>query len=242
VRRRRGHLIFWSAALISSSAALALWTGPRWLIDPISARAPGCMYRVPTRERVVALTIDDGPSVETPSILRLLRENDARATFFLISSRVRGLEDTVREIVAQGHELGNHMTKDEPSIRLEPAAFEADVAEAGAVIGQFAPVRWLRPGAGWYTPRMVKTVERAGYRCALGSVYPLDAQIPWPAFAGSYILGNVRPGAVIVLHDGGPRARRTVRTLDRVLPELHARGYRVVSLSELDKLTTASPQ
>jgi peptidoglycan/xylan/chitin deacetylase (PgdA/CDA1 family) len=236
MRRRRGHLIFRSAVLTSSGAALAalaLWTGPRWLVDPISARAPGCVYRVPTRERVVALTIDDGPSLETPVILRLLRENDAHATFFLISSRIGALEGTVKEIVAEGNELGNHMTHDRPSIRLEPAAFDADVAEAGGVIGQFAPVRWLRPGGGWYTPRMVRSIERAGYRCALGSVYPFDAQLPWSPFAWSYILGNVRPGAVIVLHDGGGRGRRTVKTLDRVLPELRARGYRVVSLSEL---------
>ena len=228
--------MFWSAAVGSGGAALAalaLWTGPRWLVGPISARAPGCVYRLPTRDRAVALTIDDGPSPETPAILRQLRENDAHATFFVISSRVAGLEDTVKAIVAEGHELGNHMTHDEPSIRLEPEAFEADVAEAGDVIGRFAPVRWLRPGSGWYTPRMVRTIERAGYRCALGSVYPFDAQVPWSAFAWSYILGNVRPGAVIVLHDGVGRGARTVKTLNRVLPELRARGYRVVSLSEL---------
>lgn len=236
IRKRRGALIVWTAAFTSGSAALAalaLWTGPRWLVGPIAARAPGCLYRVPTRERVVALTIDDGPAAATPAILRVLRETDAHATFFLISSHVSGQEAVVREIVAQDNELGNHMTRDEPSIRLESDAFEADVVEAGTVIGQFAPVRWLRPGSGWYTPRMVRTIERAGYRCALGSVYPFDAQVPWSAFAWSYILGNVRPGAVIVLHDGKARGRRTVRTLERVLPELRARGYRVVSLSEL---------
>jgi peptidoglycan/xylan/chitin deacetylase (PgdA/CDA1 family) len=234
MRKRRGHLIFLGAVLTSGSAALALWTGPRWLVDPIAARAPGCIYRVSTRERAVALTIDDGPAAATPAILRVLRENDAHATFFLISSHVSGREAIVKQLVAQGHELGHHMTRDEPSIRLEPAAFETDVAQAGAVIGQFASVRWLRPGSGWYTPRMVTTIERAGYRCALGTVYPLDAQIPWPAFAWSYILGNVRPGGIIVLHDGAARGRRTVRTLERVLPELRARGYRVVTLSELD--------
>ena len=222
--------VTFAAALI---AALALWTAPRWLVRPIAARAPGCLYAVATRERVVALTIDDGPSTETPGILRVLREHDAHATFFLISSRVAGREPIVNDIVAGGHELGNHMTRDEPSIRMPPGAFDSAAREAGAVIQRFAPVRWLRPGSGWYTPRMIETIERAGYRCALGSIYPFDAQVPSSRLASAFIVANARPGAIIVLHDGGARGRRTARTLQRALPALKSRGYRVVSLSEL---------
>lgn len=223
-------------------AAIAAWTGPRWLVPLIAARAPGCLYRVRTRERVVALTVDDGPDpTATPAILRVLREHDARATFFLISTRVSGQATLVDSIVAAGHEIGNHLTRDEPSIRLSPGSFDAAVREAGTVLQRFAAVRWLRPGSGWYTPAMIRTIERAGYRCALGSVYPFDAHVPSSAFASAYILANVRPGAVIVLHDGGARGRRTAATLQRVLPVLRARGYRVVSLSELFD-QTASPR
>src|SRR5262249_3506226 len=97
-------------------------------------------------------------------------------------------------------------------------------------------VRWLRPGSGWYTPRMVASIERAGYCLALGSIYPFDAQLPSSAFASAYIRANARPGAVIVLHDGHSRGHRTALTLQRVLPALRARGYRVVSLSELERI------
>ena len=215
-------------------AAMAAWTGPSWLVPLIAARAPGCLYAVRTRERVVALTIDDGPDpAATPAILRALHEHGAGATFFLISTRVADQATLVDTIVAAGHEIGNHLTRDEPSIRLSPESFDAAVREAGTVLRRFAPVRWLRPGSGWYTPAMISTIERAGYRCALGSIYPFDAHLPSPAFASAYILANVRPGAVIVLHDGGARGRRTVTTLQRVLPVLRARGYRVVPLSEL---------
>jgi len=240
-RTRDAHLSIWiggAAAGIVALAALAIWTGPRWLVAEIAKRAPGCVYAIHTRERAVALTIDDGPAAGTAEILRILRENDARATFFLISSRVAGREATVNEILGQGHEIGNHMTRDEPSIRLSPEAFAAAVAEAGTVLRRFAPVQWLRPGSGWYTRRMVATVERAGYRCALGSIYPFDAQLPSAAFASSFILANVKPGAVIVLHDGVARGRRTAKTLQRVLPPLRTRGYRVVTLSTLAGLGT----
>ena len=56
----------------------------------------------------LALTFDDGPSAWTPLVLDLLRENDARASFFLIGERVRERPDDVRRIVAEGHEVGSH--------------------------------------------------------------------------------------------------------------------------------------
>ena len=229
-------LLFGSVAALIV-LAIALWTAPRWLAARIAARSPRCLYVVPTRERVVALTIDDGPdAAHTRDILEVLRAHDARATLFLISSRVPGNEALVAAAVAAGQELGNHLTRDEPSNRLRPDAFAAAIREAGSVLGRFGTVRWLRPASGWYTDVMLDTIEREGYHCALGSIYPYDAHQSSAHLSAVYVLSNVRPGAVIVLHDGGSRGRRTVEVLRRVLPVLRARGYRVVSLSELAAL------
>jgi peptidoglycan-N-acetylglucosamine deacetylase len=187
-----------------------------------------------TGEPIVALTFDDGPDARTtPKLLALLERHGARATFFLISSRVAGSEEAVAAIVRNGHELGNHFTRDEPSIRLTPGQFEAALLEADTVLSRYAPVRWARPGSGWYNGRMVATLRRHGYRCALGSVYPFDAHHPWVRFSIGYILRNVRPGSIIILHEGGARGDRTVAALSAILPALARRGYRVVSLSEL---------
>jgi peptidoglycan-N-acetylglucosamine deacetylase len=217
--------------------AIAIWTAPRWLVARIAARSPRCLYFVPTRERVVALTIDDGPdAAHTRDILDVLRVQGARATLFLISSRVPGNEALVAAAVAEGHELGNHLTHDEPSNRLRPEAFAAAVREADRVLGHFGSVRWLRPASGWTNDGMLDTIEREGHRCALGSIYPYDAHHASARLSAAYVLSNVRPGAVIVLHDGGSRGRRTVGVLRRVLPALRARGYGVVTLSELAKL------
>jgi peptidoglycan-N-acetylglucosamine deacetylase len=220
--------------LVLGSIALGLWTAPRWLVPWIAARSPRCLYAVPTREKVVALTFDDGPDrTHTPEILRLLREHDARATFFFISENVSGAEHILADAVAQGHELGNHLTRDEPSIRLSPSAFVAAIREAGAVLSHFGPLLWLRPGSAWYNDAMLHAIEREGYRCALGSVYPYDPYVPMTRLTAAYILANTRPGSVIVLHEGGARGARTAHVLGRVLPALRARGYRVVTLSEL---------
>ena len=214
-----------------------LWTAPRWLVPRIAARSPDCLYRVETRRRVVALTIDDGPDVvHAPGILEVLAEHGARATFFLISGNVPGAESVVTELTRRGHEIGNHLTREESSIRLSPDAFVGAVREAGDVLGRFGRVRWLRPGSAWYNRTMLDAIEREGYRCALGSVYPYDGRVPSVRLAAAYILANVRPGAAIVLHEGGSRGARTVAVLRRVLPVLRAHGYRVVTLSELAAL------
>ena len=222
------------SAVLLGSAAVALWTAPRWLVPRIAAWSPDCLYRVETREPAVALTIDDGPdAVHAPAILEVLAEHGARATFFLISGNVPGAESVVTDLTARGHEIGNHLTREEPSIRLSPAAFGDAVRDAGNVLGRFGRVRWLRPGSAWYNRTMLDTIEREGYRCALGSVYPYDGRVSSVRLAAAYILSNTRPGAVIVLHEGRGRGARTADVLRRVLPELRARGYRVVTLSEL---------
>jgi peptidoglycan-N-acetylglucosamine deacetylase len=221
-------------AVILTILAAALWTAPRWLAPRIATRSPRCLYAATTRENIVALTIDDGPDpAHTPALLRVLHEHDARATFFLISGNVPGAEAIVEDLVARGHELGNHLTREEPSIRLASRAFVQSIREAGDVLSRFGPVRWLRPGSGWYNHTMLDAIEQEGYRCALGSVYPYDGRGMPARIAAAYILANTRPGAVIILHEGKGRGPRTVAVLNRVLPALRARGYRVVTLSEL---------
>src|SRR5688500_18860144 len=239
-RYRRGLPVLLLLLGMLALALWGLWTTPRWLVPRIAAGSPRCLYAVPTSERVVALTLDDGPDpANTARVLTVLREHDAHATFFLISDRVRGNETLVSAIVAGGHELGNHLTRDEPSIDLEPETFEAAALEAGTVLSRYAPVRWLRPGSAWYDDEMLETIDRLGYRCALGSVYPFDPHVRSTRIASSYILASVRPGPALVLPEVGTRGPRTVETLQRVLPVLGERGYRVVTLSELERFGIA---
>jgi peptidoglycan/xylan/chitin deacetylase (PgdA/CDA1 family) len=215
-------------------------------VKGIAAGNPGCLYHVPRTDRTVALTLDDGPdSTTTPKLLRILAEHDARATFFLISSHVNGNDTLVARMVREGHEIGNHFSENEASISLSPRDFERSFLTADSVLKRFAPVRWVRPGSGHYNARMVRTFRSHRYQCALGSVYPFDPQIRWPAFSSWVIRRQVRPGAIIVLHDHGYKGRNTIKTLRVVLPDLRRRGYKVVSLSELtapSRSTTASTE
>jgi peptidoglycan/xylan/chitin deacetylase (PgdA/CDA1 family) len=203
----------------------------------LGTRDPRVFYAASLEEPVVALTLDDGPDGDTtPELLAVLRENEAHATFFVISKRIPGNEALLHRLVAEGHELGNHMTADEPSIELDASEFEAELLRARDALTPFGEVRWFRPGSGYYDDAMLDIVERHGLRCALGLVYPLDAHLPWSWLARTWIRWRIEPGAVIILHDGGRRGLRTVKTLRKVLPWLHDKGYRVVTLTELARL------
>jgi peptidoglycan/xylan/chitin deacetylase (PgdA/CDA1 family) len=98
---------------------------PDWLLETLSKRVT---YSVRTQKPIVALTIDDGPDASTtPVILDLLIEYQAAATFFVITDRIPGNEHLLERMIEEGHELGNHMTNEEPSIRLSREGFAADL-------------------------------------------------------------------------------------------------------------------
>jgi peptidoglycan/xylan/chitin deacetylase (PgdA/CDA1 family) len=227
--RRRQTLA--PSSLLAGAAALHQ---PHWLVHWLSRRYPDVLFFADTTERRIALTIDDGPCGDTtPALLDLMRRYDSHATFFLLADGVVGDEPVVRRIAAEGHEIGNHLLRDLPSIKLPPHEFESQLVSAHRILSRFAAPRWFRPGSAWFSRAMLESLGRHGYRCVLGSVYPYDAHLPWPAFAKSYILGRVRPGAIVILHDGKGRGRRTLEVLQEVLPRLRARGYRIGTVSEL---------
>ena len=197
---------------------------------------PGAIYFVNTDKKIVALTIDDGPdSLTTLKILEVLDKYDSKATFFVISSYVLENKDIMTEIVNRGHELGNHMTHDEPSTGLSFLEFKAKFDEADSVLSTFAEICWFRPGSGKYNSEIIEYIlnYKHKYLCALGSVYPLDAHIPSTSFASNYIQFNVKSGSIIILHDRKKRGKRTAKTLETILPALKQSGYKIVTLSEL---------
>ena len=215
---------------ILGSAVIAV---PTLVMEWVRHDSPEVVFYTETEKRVVALTIDDGPSTATPEILEVLAEHGTRATFFVIGDHVRRYPELTERLRGEGHELGHHMMLDEPSIDLPPEAFLARFEEMDGLLDDLGGSSVFRPASGWYDDRMVEVAAERGYRTVLGSVYPFDAQIPLPSASTWYMRQLIRPGSVLVLHDGPERGPRTAEVLRTLLPELRARGYRVVSVSEL---------
>ncbi len=211
---------------------------PRWLIRALPGEYPRVVYYVPTREKVIALTIDDGLDPETtPIILDTLKRHQTRATFFLVSDSLPGNEHLVERMLAEGHEIGHHMTEDEVTVSLSDEELTRKFNEAADALEAFAPIAWFRAGSARYNDTVLALTEARGYRIAMASVAPLDTLISSPRSMSFFINWMVEPGSVVVLHDAKKRGHRTAATLERLLPVLQDRGFMVTSLSELDLLS-----
>jgi peptidoglycan/xylan/chitin deacetylase (PgdA/CDA1 family) len=216
-----------------------IYKPPTFLIRFFQRRWPDVLWHVPTHSKIVALTIDDGPSECTDEIMQVLKTNGATATFFIIGSQVAGREKTLQKLIRNGNELGNHAMNDEPSRTLSDAVLGNQIEsvreklrDAYAAVGLEGPPHYFRPGSGFFDERMCKNVQKLGCRLVLGSIYPHDPQIPIWHINAWHILSMLRPGGIIICHD---RRSWTVPMLQKVLPEMKHRGYRVVTVTELLK-------
>jgi len=138
----RWHRLPYQKSLLTAVSFFTLTTllsQPSWVFSVATRLQPGALYRVEpaitadaakSPSKVIALTIDDGPSPATGDILAVLDRYGVKATFFTISEYVPSHEQLFRQTIAAGHEIGNHLTTDEPSIRLSPEDFETDLLAA----------------------------------------------------------------------------------------------------------------
>lgn len=192
------------------------------------------LWYVDTAAPSFALTFDDGPCPDTtPQLLEVLARHRARATFFLVGERIQAHEQLVAQIVEQGHEVANHLMRDERSVLVPEPRFRRELAEVTGLLSRHGPVRWFRPGSGWFTPRMLRAAADQNLRAVLGTLVaghrggPGDERIPQNMIAG------IRPGSIAVLHEG-TRARRAVApATDQLLTALAGRGLSAVTVSEL---------
>ncbi|CAD6572929.1 MAG: hypothetical protein ASARMPREDX12_005592 [Alectoria sarmentosa] len=216
-----------------------IYKPPAFLLRYFQWRWPDVLWRVSASSKIVALTIDDGPSVYTHEIMQILNLNGVTATFFVIGSQVAGHEKTLQDLIESGNELGNHAMHDEPSRSLGDATLvdqihsvEGMIHEAYTAVDAEPPPKYFRPGSGFFSGRMRKILGRLGYRLVLGSIYPHDPQIPFWRINASHILSMLQPGGIMICHD---RRSWTAPMLRKVLPEIQRKGYRIITVTELLK-------
>ena len=190
------------------------------------------LWYVGTADPVFALTFDDGPSPEsTPRLLEVLARHQAKATFFLVGERVEAHPHLVDEIVAAGHEIANHLMRDERSALIPDAQFRRDLARTTELLTPHGPVRWFRPGSGVFTPRMLRSAAEQHLRAVLGTLVAGNRGLPSDDRIARSLLPHLRPGSILVLHEGTPQRRGVVQTTDELLSALD--GLTAVTVSDL---------
>ncbi|MFJ4792702.1 polysaccharide deacetylase family protein [Kitasatospora purpeofusca] len=186
------------------------------------------VYELDADRRVVALTIDDGPDPRhTPTVLALLEQHGIRATFFLIGENAVEHPDLVREIAARGHHIANH-TWTHPDLRhLSEAKVREELERTSELLHRTtgkAPTWFRAPGGDW-SPASLKVSAELGMRPMAWSVDPRDWARPGTVVITDRILKDVRPGAIVLNHDGGGDRSQTVAALKAYLPVLIDSGY-----------------
>ncbi|WP_344328154.1 polysaccharide deacetylase family protein [Kitasatospora putterlickiae] len=189
-------------------------------------------------EPLVALTFDDGPDPEfTPRVLDVLRRHDAPAAFFCIGLQALAHPGVVRRIADAGQTVGSHTWSHAYLPDLGPTGLARQLGHTGEVLaeacGDGRAIRWLRPPYGGRSPALLRAVDASGLVTVLWDVDAKDWSRPGPAVIAERVLSQVRPGSVILMHDGGGDRSQTVAALPAVITGLRARGYRIVDLDAL---------
>lgn len=182
---------------------------------------------------VVYLTFDDGPTPAwTPRVLALLARYQAWATFFVLGRSAAAHPELVRQEFAAGHGVGNHTWSHRRLTELRGAQLVAEVNGTSTVIQQItgAPVRCLRPPFATVDAASAEQVRALGLRLVLWDIDTNDWLRPGTGAIAGRVLGRVRSGDVILMHDGGGNRSQTVAALEQVLATLSARGYRFHAL------------
>jgi peptidoglycan/xylan/chitin deacetylase (PgdA/CDA1 family) len=183
----------------------------------------------------VALTFDDGPSPQyTPRILAVLRRLHVQATFFAVGYLVDWYPDLVRAELTAGMDVGNHSYNhpEVPPFDRLPARLRNDeVSLAGESLRRAGDDPTLfRPPGGSVSQAVVRAAARFGERVVLWSVDPGDWQRgTTPQQIVKRVLAAVRPGAIIVLHDGGGDRSATVAALPAIIKGVRRQGLRFVT-------------
>jgi peptidoglycan-N-acetylglucosamine deacetylase len=183
--------------------------------------------------RVVYLTFDDGPSPEwTPRVLELLARYRARATFFVLGHNAAAYPELVRQEFAAGHGIGNHTWSHRRLTGLDDDQLAAEVSATNAAIQRTTgvPVRCLRPPYATVDAASTARVKGLGLRLVLWDIDTNDYLRPSAAAIARRVLGRVRSGDVILLHDGGGDRSQTVAALEPLLAALSTRGFQLNAL------------
>jgi peptidoglycan/xylan/chitin deacetylase (PgdA/CDA1 family) len=198
-------------------------------------RYTGYVSRGSPRRREVALTFDDGPSAWTPKLVRALRRVDAPATFFPVGTSIERYPRYLRLVRRAGFTIGDH-TMTHPLMSELPGPKQIGEIDGQARLLRRARVpypRLFRPPYGAFDSDTLGLLQERRMLMVLWSVNPEDYTRPGRKRIVKRVLDAVRPGSIVLMHDGGGDRSQTVAAVPRIVRKLRARGYRIVTVPRL---------
>ena len=210
---------------------MRFYTTPPWL----RALAPGLTWQVPTEERILYLTFDDGPMPgPTDFVLEALDKHKAKGTFFVVGDNVAKHPDRLLAVAKAGHAIGNHTHNHLKGWSTDNEAYYTNIALADQtlrqVLGSEYPVRLFRPPYGRIAPSQIGYLK-ARYDVVMWSLLTCDFDAtlaPTRCLEETY--KRVAPGQVVVFHDSQKALRNLRVALPALLTVCAEEGYRFEAL------------
>lgn len=195
-------------------------------------------YMDPTDEKVIYLTFDAGyENGNTPAILEALKKHNAKGTFFVVGNFLETSPELVKQMVVEGHTVGNHTWHHPEMSKIsDVAAFEKELKDVETRYQEITGeelTRFYRPPQGKYNTQNLQMASNLGYKIFFWSLAYVDwiqDQQPTKEAAFDKLLKRIHPGAVVLLHS---TSSTNAQILDELLTKWEEMGYHFAPLSEL---------
>lgn len=211
-----------------------------FLIPDFGVAYSGVTYELLTRDKIIALTFDDGPHpIYTPQILDILDQYQVKATFFMIGSRMEEYPEIVKEVSARGHFIANHTYTHPSNLRaesLENLKREIDQCQQSIERLSGQTNYLFRPPRGILNPKIIKMLHEQGYTVVLWSISADHHDAPTPEMMAARVIKHAHPGEIVLIHDGRTDLRwKDVAATRLIIENLSRQGYQFVTLEELNR-------
>ena len=188
-----------------------------------------------TGDKIIYLTFDDGPFPPwTSQVLDILAQNNAKVTFYQIGQQVGRNNDLLQQQMAAGHALGNHTWAHASLAGVSQATFNQVIQSTQQAQQAAGAYTWgqpwcMRPPYGATDGNTRTWASQLGYSTNLWTIDTMDWSLPGTQQIINHVLANVRPGSVILMHDGGGNRSQTVDAIRVLLPQLTQAGWQFVT-------------
>lgn len=190
------------------------------------------------QEKVIALTFDDGPwPRNTLKILEILKKNNIKATFFWVGQALKDNPQIGKQVVAEGHTIGNH-TWHHWYHHLDASTAAREIEDTAELIYKTTGVRTslFRPPGGVMNNGVADYAKQKKDVIVMWSNDPMDYRPHSADQLTKYVIRKAQPGAIVLMHDGGGNHSATVEALPQMIAKLREQGYRFVTIPELMKM------
>ncbi|MFC0238289.1 polysaccharide deacetylase family protein [Fictibacillus phosphorivorans] len=197
----------------------------------------GLVTSADTTEKVVALTFDDGPTDNTDEILTILKEEEVKATFFVTGREIEENLEDAKEIVAAGHELGNHSYSHERMVLKTPSYIKSEIERTDDLIrkaGYKGNIQF-RPPYGKKLIGLPYYLDKHDRKTILWDIEPET----YPEVASDstkivkHVSRNIQPGSIILLHVMYDSRTESMKSIKGIIKDLKAKGYTFKTVSEM---------